>query len=550
MVLILFSRNRKLSIATPHPSPRPRDGPDVATFIFAHPISIKPTHSLHSSSLLLNLFVDSSSQNDHQNSSFRHVSSDLFSSLRSLTPSTIKNEHTMTLTIASALISALASATEGLTSEFSLHVCVLPPPPVTPLVGAVRLWSIADTENLQVSDHFNGGPTNCEKQDAHHVLEEVRNGFLGVAPSIVSSYIVSLGMATSTQLFAKIEATGIQKKMNDVSFPFVSEIFANALRSSDDTLTKRKHETAMHQSSLLETLLPSTQILTNPPLAPALMRAMFNWSRVSRQAEFVPIAIEWPSMVTSTDSSHIYLNAYDAPCFPLMKTKIAPDRKDFFLDHIHLLSSRHGDFQSLGQSTSPRFCIPTSDINRIMSTNPFNQSRCVTYIEHIPTVGSANVYLSLLKKRLRVGFETLVQDACVLSDRKCAYTKDVRVSAGLITQMMRFPLLEHDDDKNDIFLPLSLPRFDETETNDPQHHFEDRMLEEHELDEKKSQHQQKQQETSSWCWEQPQDEESEGMIDSRGNDLLPPVQRMPSPPEAQSSNGPAPLDFKLSSKRM
>lgn len=457
----------------------------------------------------------------------------------------------MTLTMASALMSALASATEGLTSEFSLHVCVLPPPPVTPLVGAVRLWSIADTENLQVSDHFYGGPTTCEKQDAHHVLAEVRNGFLGVAPSIVSSYIVSLGMAMSTQLFAKIEATGIQKKMSDVSFPFVSEIFANALRSSDDTLTKRMHETAMHQSSLLETLLPSTQILTNPPLSPALMRAMFNWSRVSRQAEFVPIAIEWPSLDTRTDSSHIHLNAYDAPCFPLMKTKIVPDRKDFFLDHIHLLSSRHGDFQSLGRSTSPSFCIPTTDIDRIMSTNPFNQSRCVTCIEHIPTVGSANVYLSLLKKRLRVGFESLVQNASLLSDRKCAFTKDVHVSAGLITHMMRFPLLEHDDDKNDIFLPLSLPQFDETETND-QHHFEDRMLEEHELDEKKSQHQQKQEETSSWCWEQPQDEESEGMIDSREYErgLLPPAQRMPSPPEAQSSNGPAPLDFKLSSKRM
>ena len=549
---MIFQFSFSSSLSHKSSQPRPRDGPDVATFIFALPISIKPNHSLHSSSLLLNLFVDSSSHNDHQNSSFRHVSSDLFSSLRSLTPSTIKNEHTMTLTIASALISALASATEGLTSEFLLHVCVLPPPPVTPLVGAVRLWSIADTENLQVADHFNGGPTNYEKQDAHHVLEEVRNGFLGVAPSIVSSYIVSLGMAMSTQLLAKIEATGIQKKMNDVFFPFDSDIVANALISSDDTLTKRKHETAMHQSNLLETLLPSTQILTNPPLAPALMRAMFNWSRVSRQAEFVQIAIGWPSMVTSTDFSHIYLNAYDAPCFPLMKNIIVPDRKDFFLDHIHLLSSRHGDVQSLGRLMSPSFCIPTSDINRIMSTNPFDQSRCVTCIEHIPTVGSANVYLSLLKKRLRVGFESLVQDSCLLRDRKRAYTKDVRVSAGLITQMMRFPLLEHDDDKNDIFLPLSLPQFDETETNDPQHHFEDRLLDENELDEKKSQHQQKQQETSSWCWEQPHDEASEGMIDSRDYDigLRPLVQRMPSPPEAQSSNGPAPLDFKLSSKRM
>jgi hypothetical protein len=361
-------------------------------------------------------------------------------------------------------------------------------------------------------------------------------------------------MAMLTQLSAKIEATGIQKQKNDISFPFVGEVVAIALLSSDDTLTKRKHETATHQSSILETLLPSMQILTNPPLAPALMRAMFNWSRVSRQAEFVPFAIEWPLMVTSTDSSHINLNAYDAPCFPLIKTIIVHDRKNLFLDHIQLSSSRNEDIQSLGRSISPSFCIPISDIDRIMSTNPFKQSRCVTCIERTPIVGSANVYISLLKKRLRVGFESLVQDASLLSDRKCAFTKDVSVRAGLIKQMMRFPLIEQDSDQNDTFLPLSLPQYnyDETQIDDPQHYLENRTLDENEFDEKQLQHQQKQQETSGWCWEQPHDEASEGMIDNMEHErgLLPPVQRMPSPPEAQSSNGPAPLDFKLSSKKM
>jgi hypothetical protein len=520
---------------------RRRDGPDVTNFVFALPICIKSNQSFDSSILLVQRFVESSRHIGNQNKSFRQVTEDLYSSLLSMKPFPMSANigQLETMSIESALMRGIQLATEKfLSSQLLRNVYVIPPPPISPLLGAVREWSKTETGNHTLSNVFYGGPTDCEILSSLHFIANVRNGYLGVAPPIVSTYIVSLGTTMSDQLSVKFEATGSLKEKREVSLPSAREMDTIAMPSGVAT-TKPENETTRYQS-LLPVLLPSTRTKSEHSLPATTMSALFMWSNAPRLPFIAPISFSLPLKINNNhySSTLIDMKEYDTPCVTHVDETRILVQKDLLLAHIQLSSHRLGNVQSLGRLRSQHFSLPHSDIDRITFLNSVHHFRGINRIEHTPAVRSTSKHVSSVKKRLRNGYESLVLRARILND-KCSLKRQEKVSAGLISLMMTFPVIEGD---TAFILPMSVPDYNIVEAENAD--VVDQFNEEQDNAEKQQQH-----DYNHWCWEQPQDEVFTGMegtteIDQGLIQSMPYQQKMPSSHSLSFEE----LDFKLSTK--
>jgi len=458
MKLLLFSGKSMTNSKTDHTPLRPRDGPDVTNFIFALPIYIKSNRSFDSFILLVQRFIESSRHIDNQNESFRLVTEDLYPYPLSMKPfpMSAKNGQLVTMSIESALMRSILVATEEFaSSQLSNHVYVIPPPPITPLLGAVRLWSKTETGILTLSNAFYGGPTDCERLSSLHFIANVRNGFLGVAPPVVSTYIVSLGSTMSNQFSVKIEANESPKERREVSLPPAWEMDTIAMPSGFATM-KRESETTRYQG-LFPVLLPSTRTTSEHLLPAASMSGLFTWSNVPRLPFIAPISISLPLKVNINhySSSLIDMKDYDTPCVTLVDETLLV-QKDLLLAHIQLPSHRLEKAQPFGRLRSQHFSLSHSDIDRITFLNSVHHFRGIKRIERTPAVRSAGECVSSVKKRLRNGYESLVLRARILNDKKSSLKREEKVSAGLISQMMTFPVIEGD---TVFILPMSVPDY-------------------------------------------------------------------------------------------
>jgi len=548
MVFIQFSTSSKSTFAidshaSENKSSRPRDGPDVTNFIFALPICIKSNQSFESTSLLQR-FIESSRHIGNQNKSFRQFTGDLYPSLLSMKPfpMSANNGQLVTMSIESALMRALQAATkEFASSQLSNHVYVIPPPPITPLLGSVRLWSKTETGNRTLSNVFYGGPTDCERLSSLHFIANVRNGFLGVASPVVSTYIVSLGTTMSSQLSVKIEATESLKEKREVSLPPAREMDTIAMPSGFAT-TKRESGMTKYQR-LFPVLLPSTRTTSEHLLPAASMSGLFTWSIAPRLPFIAPISISLPLKINNDHyfSSLIDMKEYDAPCVKLVDETRVLIQKEIHLAHIQLPPYRLGNVQSFGRLRSQHFSLPYSDIDRITFLNSVHHFRGINRIEHTPAVRSTSKHVSSVKKRLRNGYESLVLRASILND-KCSLKRQEKVSAGLISQMMTFPVIEGD---TAFILPMSVPDYNivEAENADVVDQF---------YEEQDHAHKQRKHDYNHWCWEQPQEEVFTGMEGTTEVDrgLIPPLKSLPYQEKMPSSYSLAfeELDFKLSTK--
>jgi len=551
MKLLLFS-GKLMTTSKSNLTPiRPRDGPDVTNFIFALPICIKSNRSFDSSILLVRRFIESSRHIGNQNKSFRQITGDLYPSLLSMKPfpMSAKNGQLVTMSIESALMRALQVATEEFTtSQLSNHIYVIPPPPISPLFGAARLWS--KTGNQTLSNVFYGGPTHCERLSSLHFIANVRNGFLGVAPPVVSSYIVSLGKTMSNQLSVKIEATESLKEKRGVSLPSAWEIDTIALPSGVAT-TKRESKTTKYQR-FFPVLLPSTRTTSEHLLPAASMSGLFTLSNAPRLPFIAPISFSLPLKINNDhySSSLIDMKDYDTPCVTLVDETRILVQKNLLLAHIQLPSHRLEKAQPFGRLRSQHFSLPHSDIDRITFLNSVHHFRGIKRIERTPAVRSTSECVSSVKKRLRNGYESLVLRARILND-KCSLKRQKKESAALISQMLTFPVIEGD---TAFILPMSVADYYivEAENADESHHhlddhFVDQLNEEEDNADKQQQH-----EYNHWCWEQPQEEVFTGMEGTTEIDrgLIPPLQSMLYQQKMPSSLSLAfeELDFKLSTK--
>jgi hypothetical protein len=549
MKLFLFNLSRTEFTPT-----RPRDGPDVTNFIFAQPICIKSNQSFDSTSLLVQRFIESSRHIGNQNESFSQVTGDLHPSLLSMKPFPIsaKNGQLVTISIESALMRALQLATEEFTSsQLSNHIYVIPPPPISPLLGFVRLWSKTETRNRTLSNVFYGGPTDCERLSSLHFIANVRNGFLGVAPPVISTYIVSLGITMSNQLSVKFEATESLKETREVSLPSAREMDTIAMPSGFPT-TKRENKTTRYQR-LLPVLQPSTRTTSEHLLPAASMSGLFTWSNAPQLPFIAPISFSLPLQINNNhySSSLIDMKGYDTPCVTLVDETRILVQKDLLLAHIQLPSHRLEKAQPIGRLRSQQFSLPHSDIDRITFLNSVHHFRGIKRIECTPAVRSTGEYVSFVKKRLRNGYESLVLRARILNDKKCSLKRQERVSAGFISQMMTFPAKEGD---TAFILPMSVPDYNivEAENADESYDHLDDHLVDRSNEEQNNAHKQQQHAYNHWCWEQPQEEVFTGIEGTTEIDrgLIPPLKSMPSQQKMPSSHSLAfeELDFKLSTK--
>jgi len=545
MKLLLLSGKLIPNSKSDHTPLRPRNGPDVTNFIFALPICFKSNQSLDSSILLVQCFIESSRHIGNQNKSFRQVTEELYPSLQSMKPFPMSANigQLVTMSIESALMRSIQVATEEFTmSQLSNHIYVIPPPPISPLLGSVRLWSKTDTRIRTLSNAFYGGPTDCERLSSLHFIANVRNGFLGVAPPVVSSYIVSLGTTMSNQLSIKIEATESLTEKREVSLPPGWEMDTIAMPSGFTT-TKRENERTRYQN-LPPALLPSTRTTSEHSLPATTMSTLFTWSNTPRLTYFAPTSFSLPLKINNNhySSTLIDMKEYDTPCVTLVDETRVIVHKDFLLDHIQLPSYRLEKAQPFGRLRTQHFSLPHSDTDRITFLNSFHHFRGINRIEHTPAVRSAGEYVSFVKKRVRNGYESLVLRARILNDKKCWLKRQKIVSAGLISQMMTFPAIEGD---TAFILPMSVPDYNivEAENNEVVDEFNE---------EQDHAHKQRKHEYSHWCWEQPQEEVFTGMEGTTEVDrgLIPPLQSMPYQQKMPSSHSLAfeELDFKLSTK--
>jgi hypothetical protein len=453
------------------------------------------------------------------------------------------NGQLVTMSIELALMRALqVEAEEFTSSQLSNHIYVIPPPPISPHLGSVRLWSKTETGNRTLSNVFYGGPTDCERLSSLHFIANVRNGFLGVAPPVVSTYIVSLGTTMSNQLSVKIEANESPKEEREVSLPPAWEMDTISMPSGFAT-TKRESETTKYQR-LLPLLLPSTRTTFEHSLPATTISALLTWSNAPRLPFIAPISFSLPLKIDNNhySSSLIDMKEYDTPCVTLVDETRILVQKDLLLAHIQLPSHRLEKAQSFGRLRSQHFSLPYSDIDRITFSNSFHHFRRIKRIERIPAVRSTGEYVSFVKKRLRNGFESLVLRARILND-KCSLKRQEKVSAGLISQMMTFPVIEGD---TAFILPMSVPDYNIVEAENADKSYD--LLNE----EQDHAHKQQRHEYNHWCWEQPQEEvftEKESTTETdRG--LIPPPPRMPSQQKMSASHSLAfeELDFKISNK--